>query len=157
MSEHQTAYCALKSTILYYVQWNPINTATNGPKNIGCINRVALLTRVFFYKKMYGSFCQAAKKSGHNNTVAVRQGSTVTWLSNTIKFIYFCIIKDTVYFTYFSKQAKIMVNKNYLQVLVPCQTRQYRQHPYQQAPWLLLPGDAHLSETVIRKISKKVQ
>lgn len=44
-----------------------------------------------------------------------------------------------------------MVTKNYLQVLVPCQTHQYRQHPYQQAPWLLLPGDAHLSKTVIRK------
>ena len=32
----------------------------------------------FFYKKMYGSFFQAAKKSDHNNEVAVRRGSTVT-------------------------------------------------------------------------------
>ena len=26
---------------------------------------------------MYGGFCQAAKKSGHNNEVAVSRGSTV--------------------------------------------------------------------------------
>ena len=44
--------------------------------------KLAILTgwqyyRGIFYKKMYGSFCQAAKKSGHNNGVAVRQGSTV--------------------------------------------------------------------------------
>ena len=38
------------------VQWNPVNTVTNGPKTIGCINEV------FFYKKMYGGFCQAGKK-----------------------------------------------------------------------------------------------
>ena len=62
MSEHQPAYCALKSTILYYVQWNPINTATNGPKNIGCINRVALLTRVFFTRKCMAVFARQPKK-----------------------------------------------------------------------------------------------
>ena len=38
---------------------------------IGCINRLAILMRVFFNKKMYGSFCQAAKKSGHNNKVTL--------------------------------------------------------------------------------------
>ena len=39
-------------------------------KKIGSINGVPLLTRVF-YKKMYGDFCQAAKKSGRNNEVTV--------------------------------------------------------------------------------------
>ena len=38
----------------------------------------AVLTRVF-YEKIYGGFCQAAKKSGRNNEVAVRRGSTVTY------------------------------------------------------------------------------
>ena len=63
-----------------HVQWNPVNMVTNGPRKIGGINRVAILTRVFFYKKMYGSFCQVANKRGRNNDVAVRQGSTlVLW------------------------------------------------------------------------------
>ena len=38
--------------------------------------QLAVLTRMF-YKKIYGGFCQAAKKSGRNNEVAVRRGSTV--------------------------------------------------------------------------------
>ena len=25
------------------IQWNPVDTVTNGPKKIGCINRVAIL------------------------------------------------------------------------------------------------------------------
>ena len=57
----------------YYqsIQWNPVNTVTNGPKKFGHINAgVAVLTRVF-YQKMYGCFCQVAKKSGCNNEVAV--------------------------------------------------------------------------------------
>ena len=33
--------------------------------------KLAVLTRVFFHKKMYGGFCQAAKKSGRNDEVAV--------------------------------------------------------------------------------------
>ena len=53
------------------IQWNPVNTVTNGPKKFGHINAgVAVLTRVF-NKKMYGRFCQVAKKSGCNNEVAV--------------------------------------------------------------------------------------
>ena len=32
-----------------------------GQKKNGRINGVAVLTTVFFYKKMYGGFCQAAK------------------------------------------------------------------------------------------------
>ena len=42
------------------VQWNPINTVTNGPKK-----KLSVLTRFFFfffYKKMYGSFTRAARK-----------------------------------------------------------------------------------------------
>ena len=41
------------------VQWNPINTVTNGPKK-----KLSVLTRFFFfffYKKMYGSFTRAAR------------------------------------------------------------------------------------------------
>ena len=48
------------------VQWNPANTVTNGPKTFGRINEGFI-----FYKKMYSSFCQAAKKSGRNNEVTV--------------------------------------------------------------------------------------
>ena len=46
------------------VQWNPVNTATNGPKTIGRINEgfFFVFFVVFFYKKMYSGFCQAAKK-----------------------------------------------------------------------------------------------
>ena len=53
------------------LQWNPVNTVTNGPNTFGRVNGVAILTRVF-YKKMYGGFCQAAKKSSRNDEVAVR-------------------------------------------------------------------------------------
>ena len=53
------------------LQWNPVNTVTNGPNTFGRVNGVAILTRFFFYKKMYGGFCQAAKKSGRNDEVTV--------------------------------------------------------------------------------------
>ena len=46
-----TVYC-----VYLAVQWNPVNTVTNGPK------KLAVLKRVFFYTKMYGGFCQTAKK-----------------------------------------------------------------------------------------------
>ena len=43
------------------VQWNPVNTVTNGQKK-----KLSVLTRFFFffffYKKMYGSFTRAARK-----------------------------------------------------------------------------------------------
>ena len=42
------------------VQWNPVNTVTNGPKK-----KLSVLTRFsffFFFKKMYGSFTRAARK-----------------------------------------------------------------------------------------------
>ena len=38
------------------LQWNPVNTITNGPKTFGRINES------FFNKKMYGGFCQAANE-----------------------------------------------------------------------------------------------
>ena len=55
-------YSGICRSFAVHIQWNPVNTVTNGPKKIGHINGVAVLTRVFFYKKMYGGFCQAAKK-----------------------------------------------------------------------------------------------
>ena len=54
----------------WQIQRNPVNAVTNGPKTFGCINKV-------FYKKMYGRFCQAAKKSGCNNKVAVMRDFAV--------------------------------------------------------------------------------
>ena len=50
---------------------------TNGPRKCGGISGVAIFTRVFFYKKIYGGFCQTAKISGCNNEVAIRDGFTV--------------------------------------------------------------------------------
>ena len=38
------------------VQWNPVNTVTNGPKQFGSNNWVTVF-REFFYKEMYGRFC----------------------------------------------------------------------------------------------------
>ena len=35
------------------------------------------ISEVFFYKKMYGRFAERPKKSGRNNEVVVRRGSTV--------------------------------------------------------------------------------
>ena len=65
----------------HFVQWNPVNTVTNGPKKIGLIcNGVTVLNRVFLQENVW-PFCQAAKKSDHNNEVtvfvAVRRGFTV--------------------------------------------------------------------------------
>ena len=39
-----------------HVQWNPVNMVTNGPRKIGGINRVAILTRVFFTRKCMAVF-----------------------------------------------------------------------------------------------------
>ena len=48
------------------VQWNPVYKVTNRPK------KFCILTRIFYQRKvLYGSFCQAAKKSGRNNEVTV--------------------------------------------------------------------------------------
>ena len=52
------------------IQWNPINIVTYWPKKLGRINRVTMLKRVF-YMKMHGGFCEAPKKSGRNNEVAI--------------------------------------------------------------------------------------
>ena len=50
----------------------PLLRSPMGQKKFCRINGVAVFTRVFFfYKKMYGGFCQAAKYSGRNNEVAV--------------------------------------------------------------------------------------
>ena len=42
---------------------DPVNTVNNGPEKSGSINGVAVSMTVFFYKKMYGGFYHAAKKS----------------------------------------------------------------------------------------------
>ena len=38
------------------VQWNPVNTVTNGPKQFGSNDWVTVF-REFLYKEMYGRFC----------------------------------------------------------------------------------------------------
>ena len=59
-----------------FKKWNPVNTAIIGPKKIGRINGVAVLTRRFFNKKKYMVvFATQPKKSGRNNEVAERRGS----------------------------------------------------------------------------------
>lgn len=35
-----------------YLQWNPLNTVTNGSKEFGCINGVAGLTRIFLQENV---------------------------------------------------------------------------------------------------------
>ena len=62
---------------IFYIQWTPVNTVNNGPEKSGSINGVAVSMTVFFYKKMYGGFYRAAKKSGRNNELAVSRGFTV--------------------------------------------------------------------------------
>ena len=56
-----------------HMQWNPVNTVTNGPKKIGHINGVAVLTRVFFFfsRKCMAVFARRSKNSGRNNEVTV--------------------------------------------------------------------------------------
>ena len=44
-----------------FLQWNPVNTVTNGPKKIGRNNEVTVLTRVSL-QEIYRRFCRAAKK-----------------------------------------------------------------------------------------------
>ena len=48
----------------YILQWNPVNTVTNGPKKIGCINDS------LYYKKMHGRLARQ-QKSGCNNEVTI--------------------------------------------------------------------------------------
>ena len=58
-----------------FKKWNPVNTAIIGPKMIGRINGVAVLTRFFHKKKYMVVFATQPKKSGRNNEVAERRGS----------------------------------------------------------------------------------
>ena len=50
---------------------------TNGPKKFGGNNMVTILTKLSLRQENVWSFCRVAKKSGRNNEVTVRQGSTV--------------------------------------------------------------------------------
>ena len=49
----------------------PLLRSPMGPKNFAVLTEWPYLRGFFFYKKMYGGFCQAAKYSGRNNEVAV--------------------------------------------------------------------------------------
>ena len=50
--------------ILKFIQWNPVNTVTNGPKKLGRFNEVTVLTRVFFFwrRKFVAVFARRPKK-----------------------------------------------------------------------------------------------
>ena len=54
-----------------HVQLNPVNTVTNGPKKIGRINGVAVLTRVFLQENVWRFLPGGQNKSGPNNEVTV--------------------------------------------------------------------------------------
>ena len=72
--------CYLTHAVLPLREIFPVTVVSfNTVTNNGQKKKLAVLTRVFFfYKKMYGGFRQAAKKSGcHIKEVAVRQGFTV--------------------------------------------------------------------------------
>ena len=46
-----------------HVQWNPVNMVTNGPRKIGGIDRVAVLTRVFLQENVW-QFLPGGQKKG---------------------------------------------------------------------------------------------
>jgi len=86
------------------IQYNSINTVTNGPKKFGCINRVAILSRVF-YKRMYGGFCQVAKKKTILiNEVAVRWGFNVLLFCTSP----YCMPLLAQYYAIFELNLKIL-------------------------------------------------
>ena len=64
-------YSSTCRSFAVHIQWNPVNTVTNGPKKIGHINGVAVLTRVFFTGKCMAVFARRPKNSGRNNEVTV--------------------------------------------------------------------------------------
>ena len=53
-----------------YIQWNPVNTVTNGPTKFGRINGVATLTRVFLQENVW-RLLPGGQKSGRNDEVTV--------------------------------------------------------------------------------------
>ena len=50
--------------ILKFIQWNPVNTITNGPKKLGRFNEVTVLTMVFLFwrRKFVAVFARRPKK-----------------------------------------------------------------------------------------------
>ena len=58
------------------VEWNPVNTATSGPKKFGCYNEVTVLTRVSLQENVW-AFLPGGQKKCLTTELAVRQGSTV--------------------------------------------------------------------------------
>ena len=60
-------------SLVKYTQYSetPLIRSPMGQKKFGRINDG------FFYKKMYGGFCKAARKRRRDNEVAVRRGFTV--------------------------------------------------------------------------------
>ena len=81
------------------IQQNSVNTVTN----VGCINWVAVLTRVF-YKKMYGGFARWQKKNYPNNEVAVRQGFNVLLFCTSP----YCMPLLAQYYAIFELNLKIL-------------------------------------------------
>ena len=47
------------------IEWNPVNTVTNGPKKFGRINGVAVLTRSYVLKENVWRFLPGRKARFH--------------------------------------------------------------------------------------------
>ena len=56
-----------------YIQWNPVNTVTDGPKKLAVLTDDRI-NEGFFYKKMYGRFARWPNKRGRNNEVTYYRG-----------------------------------------------------------------------------------
>ena len=85
------------------LKWKPVNTVTNGPNK-----NLAVLTRGFLDKKMYTSFCQAAKKSGRNNMVTILQ----RWPQAGVS-LYLRLRRSISQFTKFTKQTACYAGRSH--------------------------------------------
>ena len=44
------SYTGMLNSVMFFIQWKPVNSVTNGPQKYGCINGVAIL-KDFFEKE----------------------------------------------------------------------------------------------------------
>ena len=101
-----------------FIQWNAVDTVTNGPKKLGRFNEVTVLTRVFFWeKKICLGFCQAAKKSGRITEVAVRRGFTVlgceAWKKSSKSKEIILRLKNEWYISFVWSQVWILIYRKW--------------------------------------------
>ena len=75
--------------MVHHVQWNPVNTVTNGPKKFACINGFLYNFNDGFLKENVKPFCQVGKKSGHNNEVTILLNKVAVRRGFTVQIIYY--------------------------------------------------------------------